>query len=63
VDHPIIGRKYEQQLLSEVYLSPKAEFIAMYGRRRIGKTYLIENFFTNKSCLFVTIHHIAENSL
>jgi len=37
----IIGRKREQQLLKEYLESQKPEFVAVYGRRRVGKTYLI----------------------
>ncbi len=48
----IIGRKREQKLLEKAYRSNEAEFIALYGRRRVGKTYLIREFFTNKKCHF-----------
>ena len=34
----IVGRKHEQDILQMCYDSPKAEFVAVYGRRRIGKT-------------------------
>ena len=34
----IIGRKKEIKQLTEYYNSGKAEFVAVYGRRRIGKT-------------------------
>ena len=37
----IVGRKYEQKILQACVNSPRAEFIAIYGRRRIGKTYLV----------------------
>lgn len=37
----IIGRKAELQLLQTALLSSKAELIAVTGRRRIGKTFLI----------------------
>jgi AAA+ ATPase superfamily predicted ATPase len=48
----IIGRIQEQKTLEEAYASKEAEFIAVYGRRRIGKTYLIKNFFQTKKCFF-----------
>lgn len=41
----IIGRKAEQELLHECYESNKPEFVAVYGRRRIGKTFLVKQFF------------------
>ena len=49
----IVGRKTELRLLERLYLSPNAEFLAIYGRRRIGKTYLIRNFFKDKGVFFV----------
>ncbi|MDO8999041.1 MAG: ATP-binding protein [Bacteroidota bacterium] len=44
----LIGREKEIALLNEKFASPKSEFVALYGRRRIGKTYLIRNVFENK---------------
>lgn len=38
----IIGRKEEIQELERLYNSNRAEFVAVYGRRRVGKTYLIK---------------------
>ena len=37
----IIGRKEEIAVLKRAYESGRAEFIAVYGRRRVGKTFLI----------------------
>jgi len=37
----IIGRKQEISKLRELYKSGKPEFIAVYGRRRVGKTFLV----------------------
>ena len=37
----IIGRKKEKAQLQRVINSGRAEFVAVYGRRRVGKTYLI----------------------
>jgi len=41
----IIGRVTEKQLLEQTLKSDEAELIAMYGRRRVGKTYLIRKTF------------------
>jgi AAA+ ATPase superfamily predicted ATPase len=41
----IIGREIEQNLLSRVLKSGEAELVAVYGRRRVGKTFLIRNVF------------------
>ena len=38
-----VGREKEQQRLREYLNSSRSEFIAVYGRRRVGKTYLIQH--------------------
>jgi len=43
----MIGRKEEQQLLHELALSGESEFVVVYGRRRVGKTFLIRETFGN----------------
>lgn len=43
----IIGRSSEQELLRQRVNSNSAELIALYGRRRVGKTYLVKQFFNN----------------
>ena len=37
----IIGRAVELRLLREYFSSSRSEFVAVYGRRRVGKTFLI----------------------
>lgn len=49
---PIIGRDKEKEILDQILLSREATFLAVYGRRRIGKTYLIKNFFKNRGIFF-----------
>ena len=44
----IIGREYEQKLISGYVDSGKAELIAVYGRRRVGKTFLVKSIFDNR---------------
>lgn len=44
----IVGRKYEQRLIRDYWNSGKSELIAVYGRRRIGKTYLVKKCFGEK---------------
>jgi AAA+ ATPase superfamily predicted ATPase len=43
----LIGREYEQKQLLDYYRSNKAELVVVYGRRRVGKTYLIKETFDN----------------
>lgn len=44
----MIGREEEQKDLLELYNNNKPELIAVFGRRRIGKTFLIQETFKNK---------------
>lgn len=51
--HDIIGREAEIAILKKMVNSNQAEFLAIWGRRRIGKTYLIRKFFEQyKKCTF-----------
>jgi AAA+ ATPase superfamily predicted ATPase len=43
----IIGRKSEIETLNSVKLSSKSELVVMFGRRRVGKTFLIREHFKN----------------
>ena len=44
----ITGREREQAILNKLLHSKRAEFLAIYGRRRVGKTFLIHEFFKDK---------------
>ncbi|MBT4880406.1 MAG: ATP-binding protein [Alphaproteobacteria bacterium] len=44
----LIGRKKEQTILEKMLSSKEAEFVAIYGRRRVGKTYLIQQCLSQK---------------
>lgn len=44
----IIGRKEEITKLERIYNSRKSEFVAIYGRRRVGKSYLVNEVFGKK---------------
>ena len=54
MEKAIIGRRIEQQRLEQIYHSGKNEFLAVYGRRRVGKTYLIKQFFQNQFDFYFT---------
>jgi uncharacterized protein len=41
----IIGRELEQAELARCMKSNRSEFVIVYGRRRVGKTFLVDNFF------------------
>lgn len=57
----ITGRVAEQTALKEYALSDKPEFVAVYGRRRVGKTFLIKETFKNEFAFHVTA--IANSNL
>jgi hypothetical protein len=44
----LIGRKAELTILNEALLSDSAEMIAVIGRRRVGKTFLISSAYENR---------------
>ena len=50
----IIGRKKEQQKLANAAESKRPEFLAVYGRRRVGKTYLVKEFFNGRFSFYAT---------
>ena len=50
----MVGRHQELALLQEIISSPKAELVAVYGRRRIGKTFLIDKTFDAKYDFYTT---------
>lgn len=49
----MIGRKKEIEQLEELYNNGKSEFVAVYGRRRVGKTYLVDEVFKGR----ITFRH------
>ena len=49
---PIFAREKEIKALSQLHQSGKAEFLAVYGRRRVGKTFLIREFFKKEGLYF-----------
>ena len=50
----LVGRIYEQDVLTRCMASQESEFIAVYGRRRVGKTFLIRQFFSNSFAFYAT---------
>ena len=59
----IIGRKNEVQLLEKILKSDRAEFLAIYGRRRVGKTFLIRNYFTSQKVYFFDVAGMKNSSI
>ena len=44
----LIGRNKEIKELENLYRSDSPEFVAVYGRRRVGKTFLIKELFRDR---------------
>ncbi len=51
----IASRQAEIKQLNKIFSSKKPEFLAIFGRRRVGKTYLIRSFFEKKRCIFFSV--------
>jgi len=49
----LYGREQEVALLETVFSSGRAEFVALYGRRRVGKTYLVREYFKGRDTLYL----------
>ena len=48
----IIGRKQEQKELRRMFSSDEAELVVVYGRRRVGKTFLVNQVFAQEEFAF-----------
>ena len=49
----IIGRQNQQQLLLSLLEKEDSQFVAIYGRRRVGKTYLVRETYNT----YITFQH------
>jgi uncharacterized protein len=50
----MIGRKLQLEQIESLNTSAKSEFVAVLGRRRVGKTYLIDNAFNKQICFQIS---------
>ena len=58
---PIIGREEEMATLQRSMDSDRSEFVIVYGRRRVGKTYLVDTFFNGEyDFSFVGGHRLSK---
>lgn len=53
----LIGRHQEQQVLQQCMKSDRSELVVIYGRRRIGKTFLVRKFFNDNYDFHFVGHH------
>ena len=52
-----IGRENELSDLNDMYNQNKFQLFVLYGRRRVGKTTLINEFCKNKDAIFYSAEH------
>lgn len=50
----LVGRDAEKDRLMQLCKSPRSEFVVVYGRRRVGKTFLIREFFGNSFAFYAS---------
>ena len=54
MEKKIIGREREKKILDKLLTSDRPEFLALYGRRRVGKTFLVREYFKSQTLFFFT---------
>ena len=54
MEQKLVGREVELEDLNKYLNSEKSEFIAVYGRRRVGKTFLIRKAVKDYFAFFMT---------
>ena len=59
-DKPFVGREAEIDILQSQWVSRDAEFMILYGRRRVGKTRLITHFLESTDPAPRAIYLVAE---
>ena len=53
----VIGRKRERERLTDCMEADQAQLIIVYGRRRVGKTFLVNEFFEHRFAFKLTGTH------
>ena len=47
-ENRLVGRKKEIKELNKLYENNRAELVAIFGRLRVGKTYLVDEVFSDR---------------
>jgi AAA+ ATPase superfamily predicted ATPase len=55
-----VGRDAELKTLADAYRAPEGQLVLLYGRRRIGKTYLLQRFSEGRRTVFYQATRQAE---
>lgn len=62
MEQELVGRREELKTLNEYLSSDRSEFIAVYGRRRVGKTFLIRKVVEDHFAFFMTgVHGVSKS--
>ena len=56
-----VNRKPELTSLEKTYRAPGFQFLPVYGRRRIGKTRLIQEFVKDKASIYFLADSVSES--
>ncbi|MDH7517307.1 MAG: ATP-binding protein [Candidatus Thermoplasmatota archaeon] len=56
----LINRKQELELLNKIYKQERAELMLLYGRRRVGKTRLLQEFIKDKNAHYFIVDISAD---
>jgi len=59
----LTARAKEQKFFEKIYASIEAEFVAIYGRRRVGKTFLVKSIFSKKACVFFRVTGLKDGTM
>ncbi|MEZ5042023.1 MAG: ATP-binding protein [Saprospiraceae bacterium] len=54
MEFPLVGRKEEQETLKKALQSTEAEMVAVIGRRRVGKTFLVSSVYQEQIVFEIT---------
>ncbi len=52
-----VNRERELRVLEEAYASDRPEPIVVYGRRRLGKTFLLRRFLAGRRSLYLAVNY------
>ncbi len=63
MESKVIGRDREKKVMDKMLASDRPEFLAVYGRRRVGKTFLIREHFKNNIVFAFTGAYNVETGL
>jgi AAA+ ATPase superfamily predicted ATPase len=55
-----VDRKSELAVIERAFKDPGFQFIPVYGRRRVGKTRLVQEFIVGKEAIYFLADSIAE---